>query len=74
MHNGIENKEFGSVKAKAAELGIEHVLDGSNADDLHDFRPGMKATREKGVLSPLLDIGLTKDKIRDYFKPEIFRI
>src|SRR4030042_1637936 len=63
-----KKKEFGSVKAKAAELGIEHVLDGSNADDLHDFRPGMKATRETGVLSPLLDIGLTKDEIRSFSK------
>jgi len=73
-HNPVDRcyfckkKEFGSVKAKAAELGIEHVLDGSNADDLHDFRPGMKATRETGVLSPLLDISITKDEIRSFSK------
>jgi pyridinium-3,5-biscarboxylic acid mononucleotide sulfurtransferase len=60
--------EFGSVKNKAAELGIEYVLDGSNADDLHDFRPGMKASRETGVLSPLLKIGITKDEIRSFSK------
>ncbi len=60
--------EFGSVKAKAAELGIDHVIDGSNADDLKDFRPGMKATRETGVLSPLLDAGITKDEIRSFSK------
>ena len=60
--------EFGSVKAKAAELGVEHVLDGSNADDLNDFRPGMKATRETGVISPLLDLGITKDDIRSFSK------
>ena len=60
--------EFGSIKIKAAELGIEHVLDGSNADDLHDFRPGMKATRDIGVLSPLLKFGITKDEIRSFSK------
>jgi uncharacterized protein len=60
--------EFGSVKIKAAELDLEHVLDGSNADDLHDFRPGMKATREVGVVSPLLKFGITKDEIRSFSK------
>lgn len=60
--------EFGSVKAKAVELGIKHVLDGTNADDMRDFRPGMKATQEMGVLSPLLKIGITKDDIRSFSK------
>jgi len=60
--------EFGTVKAKAAELGIEHVLDGSNADDRKDYRPGMKATLETGVLSPLLSLGITKEEIRSFSK------
>lgn len=60
--------EFGTIKAKAAEIGINFVLDGSNADDLQDFRPGMKACREVGVMSPLLDAGITKDEIRSFSK------
>ena len=43
--------EFGAVKERAAGMGIHYVLDGSNADDLNDYRPGMKATREVQVLS-----------------------
>src|SRR5690606_2614746 len=37
---------------------------GSNADDAHDIRPGMRAAQENGVLSPLQDAGLTKAEIR----------
>lgn len=48
----------------AAERGFAVVLDGSNADDAADYRPGMKAARELGVRSPLLEAGLSKDTIR----------
>ena len=48
----------------AAEQGIETVADGSNADDVHDHRPGALAAREHGVASPLADAGLTKADIR----------
>jgi uncharacterized protein len=48
----------------AASQGIAHVLDGQNADDAGDYRPGSKAAAELGVLSPLRDAGLTKDEIR----------
>jgi len=58
--------EFGSVKEKAASLGIQYVLDGSNADDVKDYRPGMKAAKEIQVLSPLLELGITKDEIRAF--------
>ncbi|MBD3344608.1 MAG: ATP-dependent sacrificial sulfur transferase LarE [Chitinivibrionales bacterium] len=44
--------------------GYEVVFDGSNADDVHDFRPGRKALAERGVKSPLCDAGLSKDDIR----------
>jgi pyridinium-3,5-biscarboxylic acid mononucleotide sulfurtransferase len=44
--------------------GVKFVLDGSNLDDTGDFRPGMKAARELGVISPLMDAGLTKNDIR----------
>lgn len=49
---------------RASELGLAAVLDGSNADDLDDFRPGREAARELGIRSPLLEAGLTKDEIR----------
>lgn len=41
------------------------LLDGSNADDLHEYRPGTRAVRELGVRSPLAELGLTKKDIRD---------
>jgi uncharacterized protein len=57
---------FGKIKYIASEECYEVVFDGSNADDLKDFRPGMKAKQEKGIISPLADSGFTKDEIR-YF-------
>jgi pyridinium-3,5-biscarboxylic acid mononucleotide sulfurtransferase len=55
---------FGKIKYIADKEGFEAVFDGSNADDLKDFRPGMKAKQEKGVISPLADSGFTKNDIR----------
>lgn len=55
---------FGKIKYIADSEGIDVVLDGSNADDLRDFRPGMKAKMEKGVISPLAESGFTKADIR----------
>lgn len=48
----------------ARERGLAVVLDGSNADDAGDYRPGMAAARENHVRSPLLEAGLTKDDVR----------
>ena len=49
----------------AAAVGYRWVLEGSNADDLTDYRPGMKAVEElDNVRSPLLEAGLTKQDIR----------
>lgn len=48
----------------ARERGYAAVLDGSNADDADDYRPGFAAAREHGVISPLMDAGLTKQEIR----------
>jgi len=59
---------FGKIKHIAQKEGFEVVFDGSNADDLKDFRPGMKAKEEKGVISPLADSGFTKDDIRHFSK------
>lgn len=48
----------------AREEGIPWMVDGFNADDVGDYRPGMAAARERGVRSPLLEVGLTKAEIR----------
>ncbi len=48
----------------ARERGYAAVLDGSNADDAGDWRPGLRAAREHAVRSPLLEAGLTKAEIR----------
>lgn len=48
----------------ARDRGIAAVADGSNADDRGDYRPGRQAAREFGVVSPLDEVGLTKDEIR----------
>ncbi|HVN97473.1 MAG TPA: ATP-dependent sacrificial sulfur transferase LarE [Syntrophorhabdaceae bacterium] len=55
---------FTKAREIAASRGFLHVLEGSNADDVNDFRPGRKACAEQGVKSPLLDAGLTKLEIR----------
>lgn len=52
------------LQAIARAEGWQAVLDGNNASDLGDFRPGMAAAREHGVRSPLLEAGLTKDEVR----------
>lgn len=55
---------FVKVREVAAPYGILFVADGTNADDLGDYRPGRKAAVEAGVISPLLDVGLGKAGIR----------
>ena len=49
----------------ALERGFEVICDGTNADDVGDFRPGREAAREMGVRSPLLECGLIKSEIRE---------
>lgn len=53
-----------AVTAVAREIGYSFVMDGTNADDLLDYRPGLKALKEAGVRSPLAEAGLTKEEIR----------
>jgi len=56
---------FGILAGIAREEGFAAVCDGSNADDLQDYRPGRRAAKELGVRSPLLENGITKKEIRD---------
>lgn len=55
---------FSKIISMAAEHGIRNVTEGSNLDDLGDYRPGMKAIAELEVASPLKEAGLTKEEIR----------
>lgn len=56
---------FGALQKVRQELSIKYIVDGANADDPADYRPGMAATRELGVGSPLLEAGLSKSEIRE---------
>lgn len=55
---------FGALKARAEADGYPVLVDGTNASDSWDDRPGMRALEEYGVLSPLRLCGLTKEEIR----------
>lgn len=59
---------FGVIKAEAAKHGITAVADGANTDDENDYRPGMRATAELGILSPLRSAGFSKQDIREASK------
>ena len=49
----------------ARERGLSVVIDGTNADDLREHRPGLRAAAEQGVRSPLAELGWTKAKVRE---------
>jgi len=55
---------YGGAMKIARELGLAEIADGSNLDDLQDYRPGRKALEEMNIKSPLLEAGLNKDEIR----------
>ena len=56
---------FGEFSVVAKQNGFTSLLDGTNLDDLGDFRPGHRALEELKVHSPLLDAGFVKDEIRE---------
>jgi uncharacterized protein len=56
---------FSKIKQVATKENLNYILDGSNVDDTNDYRPGMKAQRELDVVSPLKDVGLTKQEIKE---------
>lgn len=55
---------FTVLKDKAEELGVRIILEGTNKDDLHAYRPGIRAVKELGIISPLADAGFTKEEVR----------
>ncbi|HZY93579.1 MAG TPA: ATP-dependent sacrificial sulfur transferase LarE [Candidatus Bathyarchaeia archaeon] len=56
---------YQELRRVANDLGVESILDGTHVDDLGEDRPGLKAAREAGVLSPLLYAGFSKQDVRD---------
>lgn len=63
-----KNELFGKLSEIAKKENLAVILDGANADDMADYRPGAKAARELGILSPLQETGLTKNEIRAFSK------
>ncbi len=57
-----------TLKPLAVERGYPYVVDGVNADDLRDYRPGIQAAKERGVRSPLAEVGLSKAEVRELSK------
>jgi uncharacterized protein len=55
---------FTKIRTVAMQNGIANILEGSNADDTGDYRPGLIAVAEQGILSPLRQAGLSKADIR----------
>ncbi len=57
-----------TLKPLAESFGFDYVVDGVNADDLKDYRPGIQAAKERGVRSPLAEVGLSKLEVRQLAK------
>jgi uncharacterized protein len=57
-----------TLKPLALERGYPYVVDGVNADDLSDYRPGIQAAKERGARSPLAEVGVTKLEVRELSK------
>ena len=59
---------FSRFKGEAKKYGAFELIDGTNKDDISDYRPGLKALNELGIKSPLLECDLTKEDIRKFSK------
>jgi pyridinium-3,5-biscarboxylic acid mononucleotide sulfurtransferase len=56
---------YDTLKPLAQEWGYSYIVDGVNADDLQDYRPGIQAAKERGTRSPLAEVGITKLEVRE---------
>ena len=63
-----KKKLMSGIKEEANKNGFKNILDGKNEDDLKVYRPGNKATEEIGIISPLAEIGFSKENIREESK------
>ncbi len=57
-----------TLKPLAVERGYPYIIDGVNADDLRDYRPGIQAAKERGVRSPLAEVNISKIEVRQIAK------
>ncbi|MCM1984158.1 ATP-dependent sacrificial sulfur transferase LarE [Lyngbya confervoides] len=55
---------YDTLKPLGLDWGYPYVIDGVNADDLQDYRPGIQAAKERGTRSPLAEVGMTKLEVR----------
>lgn len=53
---------------EARQMDVDLIVDGTNTDDLSDYRPGIKALRENGIKSPLVELGINKQDVRNIAK------
>lgn len=60
-----KKKLFQSLKDYAKEMNIPYIMDGTNEDDLHVYRPGIRALRELGIISPLAELHITKVQVKE---------
>ena len=60
-----KKKLFQSLKDFAQEQNIPYIMDGTNEDDLHVYRPGIKALREMGIISLLAELHITKAQVKE---------
>ena len=56
---------YGKLESVARSRGIEYIVDGSTMDDLDDYRPGRQAAKQHTVRSPLIEVGMNKDEVRE---------
>ncbi|MBF2006982.1 MAG: ATP-dependent sacrificial sulfur transferase LarE [Chlorogloeopsis fritschii C42_A2020_084] len=54
-----------TLKPLAQKMGYPYVVDGVNADDMHDYRPGIQAAKQRGARSPLAEVGISKMEVRE---------
>jgi pyridinium-3,5-biscarboxylic acid mononucleotide sulfurtransferase len=59
---------YDTLKPLAQSLGYSYTVDGVNGDDLHDYRPGIQAAKERGTRSPLAEVGFSKLEVRELSK------
>ena len=55
---------FGRLRQMASAMGISLIMDGTNADDMQTYRPGIQALKEMEIVSPLAEAAMTKDDVR----------
>jgi uncharacterized protein len=59
---------YDTLKPLASRWGYAYIVDGVNADDLQDYRPGIQAAKERGTRSPLAELGISKLEVREISK------